>query len=206
MFWFYVSLLYRWLLPVKLWRTKNKANLIFEMFCWLLVIQLQSNIYFPHASVWHTFNIKEWRISLGGLYLTWQFSPWLFDGVVQWNLRMSPNVPSTNEGILSWSEFSKTVDKFFVFRYLKSVYWLSSVNCTQRVLTDFLVCVVPEECSVIMWWCCAIKLKNVNIFLLFWFLKSAYWLSSVSCTQRVLNVCLICVVREGVYWFIDGIV
>ena len=119
-------------------------------------------------------NIKEWRISLGGSYLTWPFSPWLFWWCCAMKLRMSPNVPSTHEGILSWSEFSKTVDNFLC----------SSVSCTQRVLIDCLVCVVPEECSLIIWWCCAIKLKNVNIFLLFWFLKSVYWLSIVSCTQE----------------------
>ena len=94
--------------------------------------------------------------------------------------------------------------QIFMFRYLKSVYWLFSVSCTQGVLTDCLVCVVTEECSLIIWRWCAMKLKNINIFFLFWFMKSVYWLSSVRCTQRVLNACLICVVLEGcslIHWW-----
>ena len=49
-----------------------------------------------------------------------------------------------------------------------------SVSYTQGVLTDCLVCVVPQEFSLIILRCYAMKLKNVNIFFLFWFLKSVY--------------------------------
>ena len=65
---------------------------------------------------------------------------WLSDGVVQWDLRM--------------------LNTFFLFWFLKTVYWLSSVSCTQRVLTDYLICVVFEGCSLIHWWYCAMKLKK----------------------------------------------
>ena len=92
---------------------------------------------------------------------------------------------------------SKRVDNFFMIRYLKSIYWLSSVSCTKGVLTDCLACVVHEECSLIICRWCAMKLKILTYFFLFWSMKSVYWLSSVSCTQRVLNVCLICVVLKG---------
>ena len=36
------------------------------------------------------------------------------------------------------------------------------------------------------------KLESVNKFFLLWNLKNVYSLSSVSCTQRVLNNCLVC--------------
>ena len=82
-----------------------------------------------------------------------------------------------------------------MFRWLKSVYWLSSMSYTKGVLTDCLLCIVPEMCSLI---------NNIKIWFWFWFLKSVYWLSNVSCTQRVLNVCLIC---EHCVWrvFIDSL-
>ena len=86
--------------------------------------------------------------------------------------------------ISSFFAFSKIVMIFLMWRYLKSVYWLSSVSCTQGVLTDCLVCVVPEGCSLIIWWCCTMRLKNVNTFFLFWFLKSVCWLSKLYCTWR----------------------
>ena len=114
---------------------------------------------------------------------------------------MSP--PSKKE---SWvfQEFSNRINRFFMFKYLKSVYWLSSVRCTWVLLIDCLLCVLHEECSWIIWWCCAMKLKNVNKSFLFCFLKYFYWLSSVSCTQRVLTDYLICVALEVcslIYWW-----
>ena len=87
----------------------------------------------------------------------------------------------------------KSVNGLLLF--WKSVYWLSSVSCTQRVLNDCLVCILLEGCSLIIWWC-AMKLKTVDRTLLFWYLKSVYWLSSVNNTQRVLTDCLVCVVPE----------
>ena len=56
----------------------------------------------------------------------------------------------------------KNVKIFFLFRFLKSVYWLSSMSCTQRVLTDCLICVVLEGCSLVHWQYCAMKLKECS--------------------------------------------
>ena len=67
--------------------------------------------------------------------------------LIKYSHKMSP---PPKKGILSFSKFSKSVDNFFMVRYLKSVYLLSSVSCTQGVLTDCLVCILPEECSLII--------------------------------------------------------
>ena len=107
-----------------------------------------------------------WLIVSFVLYLKSVY--WLFDVVVQWNL--------------------KILIYFFLFCFLKIVNWLSSMSYTQRVLTDFLNCVVLEGMylkevhwiidTIVQW-----NLKGVYRFCLVWYLKSGYWLSMLYYTS-----------------------
>ena len=85
-----------------------------------------------------------------------------------------------------------SVNIFFLFWFLKSVYWLSSVSCTQKVLIDCLVCVVSDVCWLIIWWCCAMKLKIVNIFFC-----SFSWTVFTDCP-----VWVTCKEQKRIVWFV----
>ena len=110
---------------------------------------------------------------------------WLFDGVVQWNWR----VPT---------------EQFF------SSTWRVFIDCPVWVALKGYQLIVwfvlyKKDCPLISWWCCAMKLKNFNRLFLVWYLKSVYWLSSVSCMQRIITDCLVLYLKS-VHWSFDGVV
>ena len=83
-------------------------------------------------------------------------------------------------------EPEKKLLTYFLFWFLKSVYWLSSVTFAQRVLTDCLICIIIVESSLNHWQYCATKLKRVStVFVLYG-------------TWKVFADCPCCAVHEDV--------
>ena len=75
-------------------------------------------------------------------------------------------------------------------------FWLRSVSSTQKLLTDFLVFVIHEQRSLIIWWCCAMRHKSINRLLLFGTWRVFYWLCSMCCTQTAVTDSLVGAVPE----------
>ena len=68
---------------------------------------------------------------------------------VNWSNSSHQMSPPPKKEFRVFLRFLRVLTDFFMLRYLKSVYWLSSVSCTQGVLTDCLVCVLPKVFSLI---------------------------------------------------------